>query len=107
MTDGPREWVKEISYKPRWRFEIVEAPHEAYVYLGLFFDADDAYKPGYWTVVQGATVLPPPALTDRGAFFSWVRHQISAAENHEIDEWFKVSGVRVRDPHKTPLTPRL
>jgi len=33
-------------------------------------------------------------------FWLWLHMQITNLEHHEVDEWFKVHGECVRDPHK-------
>lgn len=45
-------------------------------------------------------MVPLIALRSEDAFLRWLHSVIGNLEDHEIDEWFKVDGVPVNDPHK-------
>lgn len=47
----------------------------------------------------GLTRVVPPGL-DQRRFLDWMRCFLREAENHELDEWFKIDGHIINDPHK-------
>lgn len=49
--------------------------------------------------VQGNIAVPWNLPKDERLFFDWLRRQITDLEMHELDEWFKVDGQLIHDPH--------
>lgn len=96
-----QEFVKTISYKPGWRFEVVTTEWDTGLLIG--FDAPDANHPERTVPVQTIDVRFGYLPSDH--WVAQLRAAIRSLEFHEVDEWLCIDGVRVREPH--PPLPRL
>lgn len=56
--------------------------------------------------VKVATLVSVPIHLTEDMFWDWLRHYVvQTVERHEVDEWFKVNGVCVNDPHSKGYQP--
>lgn len=68
--------------------------------------ADTQYTQNLPLIPVGGSFTVPPNLAmyteerREDFFYHWLHHTITQTEHHEIDEWFKVDGVPIYDPHK-------
>lgn len=96
-----------ITYKPGWTFEWEHSNHEPHLFLLITvtqpdakgFDRDDLTER---TVNFKFAIAEPGTAPDSGvrAFSTeWLRNKIAGIESHEIDEWLRVDGTLVNDPH--------
>lgn len=113
-------WLDIITYKPGWTFELkgYDLFGNAYQdhYVGMLvtkFKAPDTYgnRPGEMMEVQGNHLVPAWILDHQSAdrlaeeqrakheFVKFVHRCIVEIEHHELDEWFKVGGRLVSNPH--------
>jgi len=83
--------VASVTYKPGWEFYIQENPWQLIDNEERVLRADAinqvVIEPGMvekWTKAQAIEFL---------------RHRIMLAEEHEMQEFFKVGGVQMYDPH--------
>jgi hypothetical protein len=113
-----KQVVSRIRYKPGWRMKLRRARDESlpphhfdpnplpYHELAILFDAPDARN---WEDLQRACPIPlvmrshihPRELAGmtEESLVQYLRHQIAVAEQHEADEWFRLDGVQIRNPH--------
>ena len=112
-----QEVIDSLTYKPGWRFWVKRRPTAIPawpddVILHMEFDAPDANDPEYQTII-GRDLLLPQGLAyiidgAQAGIKRWVEHSIKSMEMHEVDEWLRFDGVRLKDPHETPkLAPPL
>lgn len=120
------ELLTQFSYKPSWRFDLERAPQWGGLKLRTSFLAPDsrANKPPFrkaeWferctmchqslndveipitgTYFINIRIAEDVLHGNERLFWRAVRHSIENAEHHEIDEWFRVRGELVNDPHK-------
>lgn len=107
-----KEWLAEITYRPGWEFQIQDFSGSAFITNGNGFAGRDG--PGVYLLIHATTqdsnhystlhlvhtmIIYPGEYTERDAFLSAVLRRIVMVETHEAMEFFKVSGVRHRNPH--------
>lgn len=106
-----RELVEQITYKPGWKFEYV--PAASYGWPAQYTLGIDPFSPGVIIVtarvpdsrqpdreieVSGRYIVPE--YLDESYFIKWFKDGvILPSEFHEVDEFFRVAGVLVNDPH--------
>lgn len=106
-----RSLLKKVTYKPGWKFGAASA-----------VDPYEKPKPWDWERVIITIIAPMPNLSGKdktvdvvsnrhfdcqqlarmkdGDIIGYIFTQvIRDLELHEMDEWFKVDGFHVRDPH--------
>jgi len=111
-----KDWLKECAYKPGWTFELL--------YNARMGDptVDDPYAPvypGWHLVIQSYTLnsVDPTKATSilfclpfdelnvhqthitKDVFHMGVLRRCLDVEHHEAMEFFRVNGVRLRNPH--------
>lgn len=119
-------WVAErlrgFTYKPGWHFDMTRRPEfPSGVAVQVSFMAEDSRRgpnqvPSYreFTMTAGepfrverddlilvkATFAVPHRRQDEMSFWRWLREvAVRAVELHEADEWFRVNGQLMFDPH--------
>jgi hypothetical protein len=115
-----QELVRHITYKPGYRLEVRQ-PWDQYtrgggVLLSITARLEDTYHPGQFTEqAMNFTVVPyvlerwgewlerRPELA-RQDMLRLVLKCLGIHELHERDEWFRVDGVMVFDPHRGDAT---
>lgn len=100
--DDVNEIVAGLTYKPNWTIDLEE--RWGAISLVLRMHVPDATKPaGSGEMVEacgGRTLdLYRMKMMSRRAFLDWVFEEIMAMERHEAQEWFRLRGELVRDPH--------
>lgn len=134
MVDRCGELLERFTYKPGWQFQV--APmlmsqairsnmDEPLVNLYVKYWAHDSDlgmpRPEVDMVIQlGRSITIPRFVWDNvdmeddrlfaRIFYRWMEHILGNMEIHERDEWIRVDGERVHDPHNrrptvSPLTP--
>lgn len=117
------ELLKEFRYKPGWQFDLERAPEWGGLKLRVSFGAPDSRAPlrDRWfpqcpmchqstneagqIPITGTYYLPSQMAEhvlhgDERHFWRFIRYAIDSTENHETDEWFRVRGELVNDPHE-------
>ncbi|HET7110231.1 MAG TPA: hypothetical protein VFI41_05125 [Gemmatimonadales bacterium] len=96
-------WLREVSYKPNFRFDIIceqtvwsfgQSHDHRFICVAEF---DDAYHQDRKTHV--AFNYGVRGELPKEAFIDYIRHCFWMIEQHELDEFLRVDGVPVRDPH--------
>lgn len=95
--------VKMISYKPGWRLmaTLDENFLRGTVLFHLQHDAIDSADRKSKTQVMLSEYVGPEMLEawTRPRAIDWIGAQIKRAEIHELEEFFRVNGTHVNDPH--------
>jgi hypothetical protein len=98
---------KEVSSeRAMWRFtpDYYLSMSEGPTILQLHANVPDASgrHPGKIDVVS-QTMLEPVHFSDGFHFMSWLRIVIGEFEEHERDEWLRIDGQLLIDPHQVDL----
>lgn len=122
-------WVKHqlarFSYKPGWVFEASRRPEMGGIMVKIAFHAPDSRAGelyGDWVSehtcphcnryaelarhtipITGEFVIDPyvtRAIDPEAAFFDWLKRTLSFMDVHERDEWVRVDGKLLHDPHE-------
>lgn len=103
------EWLELVTYKPGWRFELgpIENYHVVGHYVGRLWtrfkckDSLGRYNPrhGDQFEVVSNHLVPEYLCEDQRQFYTYLHRCITETEMHELDEWFKVGGRLVSNPH--------
>jgi hypothetical protein len=100
--------LQRITYKPEWSFRVNIHEEEMLnpLYLSIQMNVEDTYNKGTRIDVESKHDLPSrmilgwaPSEDNDAEFFIWVREQIHWREQHEADEWLRIDGVMVWNPH--------
>lgn len=101
--------LRRITYKPTWRFHIEAEPETMYrpwyVHVHLYYSLPSIDDPMVDSQLTTQQTFTANALADvvrygEDAIVERVAYSlIRRAELHEMDEWLKLDGVCVRDPH--------
>ena len=94
-----REFIKTVTYKPNWKFEIEEG-WEGQEVLAIKVKLEDSRNPGSPALVTNRIDLRMFESHGDSNKQSILRSWINKMEQHEIDEWLRFGGVLVFDPHK-------
>lgn len=95
--------VPKITYKPGWTFELKEVSRgQGCEGLTLLIGATvpDSFGDGMVSVLHLMPVLP--AAYDEHSWIQWILEQIQLVEQHEMLEFFEVSGHKVFFPGHAP-----
>jgi hypothetical protein len=104
--------IDNLTYKPGWRFWIkwrpTAIPHwPDDVILHMEFDAPDANEPERMTIIGRDMMLPQGLMQmidgASAGIIRWVMYSIKEMEIHEVDEWLRIDGVRLKNPHDAPV----
>jgi len=104
-----RAFLKDVTYKPNYKFELVDSPDLDVLLIRLEVITADSDNPKVTTKVTSDIKIPIWELVDDRwqEFFS---HQLYVMivdfEHHEINEWFKIKGNHYREPHHAPPSKR-
>lgn len=104
------EWFKSVLdrviYKPKWKLTTYRHGVNGDVMWSGEFLAPDADLPVQFgspsVSIRSTCSVPLPLFVSRDVdrTVEWIRHQITEMEYHERDEWFRVDGKRVCEPHR-------
>jgi len=100
------EWLELVTYKPGWRFELAPMDNSDLVghYVGrlwMRFKCEDTYgrRLGSQMEVVSNHLVPEYLCDNQRNFYTYLHRCILETERHETDEWFKVGGRLVSNPH--------
>lgn len=96
--------LERITYKPGVRLSIWRSVHDERLTLGIIAAVPSVDDPSRTIEIQSTVSLPAWQLGEAGILRK-VRRLVKELENHEVDEWLRVDGVPVRDPHPGPSGP--
>ena len=100
-VDQLNHYLSRFSYKPNFKFKAYRK-HIEYDLIVLDIEM---------TVPHRDTLDPTKVITQRALgfrdvpkneleFAQWMREIIRHLEMHEVDEWVKMDGLRIFDPHE-------
>jgi hypothetical protein len=93
LDDEPlRNLLRQFTYKPNWTFVIQD---DMLIIRLLAPDTDNIKN---IIPVHNAVTIPRFVVTSF-SWHSWLLEQIMCTERHEAQEFFKINGVKVFDPH--------
>ncbi len=99
-------FVERITYKPG--YEVVYMPpaqaggyslHSGVLYMKLVLE--NSYRPGTETLVQFQMAVSRHVIDDVNEKY-WrhlIRQFFNEFEQHELDEWLRIDGELMNDPH--------
>lgn len=91
--EGPlKEILRSFTYRPGWRFSV-EDKH--LVVRATVIDTDNPNQ----EVPLGFEISLPSFTDPVFDWTDWLFRQIMTIEQHEAQEFFKINGVKVFDPH--------
>lgn len=112
-------YLSRFRYKPNWQFEMTRQPQMGAACIRIMVLVDDSRgfdgRGEPWTrhcsacgqdsglkiPIEG--MYPIPRLTEMAdpekRFFDFLRQCIWSVERHESDEWIRVDGELLHDPH--------
>ena len=102
--------LEHLTYKPGYRFRFRARPLPQGDDVELYVEADvpDSEKPTHTVPAHLRTVKllhrhrwshHEVAMFDRDQFLWTVRSFLVEMEVHEVDEWFRLDGAPVHEPH--------
>lgn len=92
--------LTRLTYRPGWRFETYEDPSGAVV-LRFGCWEPNSEKPGEEIEVVYTDTRPRAEWqhwTER-QLLTWIRDVVRTRLLHEMDEWLRLDGVPLREPH--------
>jgi hypothetical protein len=109
--------VKRVTYKPTWKFQIMDEGGLTIPRLQITCKVDDARRPNpifepnpfalrpkydewghnYRPTLISCPEMPSPC--NEAQFIEWLGRQVMDIEHHEFREWFRLDGKLVDDPH--------
>lgn len=96
-----------FEYKPGWVLSLHRYSDDGdSVRLGVEFMAPDSRFPDSDTghvPVCGVFDIPAKVWESRSEaeFWVWLHRVLEFMERHELDEWFRIDGTLLSDPHET------
>lgn len=93
--------IEALKYKPGWTFAVAMNDATGLPMLDIRMEVPDSRGSGRIVSVYNGAVIPPPFVRERNErrFWDFVRFEIRKLEEHEMDEWIRVNGELVFDPH--------
>lgn len=91
--------LSRLSYKPTFRFEAFQSSDGDQIEIRIVHVAPDS-RDGFTPIpLTSFSIFNADAAHLDEAVFYLVRRQIHEMELHEIDEWLKIDGKHVKNPH--------
>lgn len=88
-----REVLKRFTYRPHWRFEVNEG------FLTVTMLVVDADEPDQNIVLTFTQTIPRYAFMHDFDWTRWLFEQVRNIEHHEMQEFFRIDGRPVYEPH--------
>lgn len=103
----PPEWTEvldALTYRPNVKFEVRAPGYRGDSLHGLLFEIhatvpDSRYPNDARTITVVHSFAVPYMFDDRNHIIAFVRHCIHSMERHEADEFLRIDGELVNDPH--------
>lgn len=96
--DTANKIVQSISYKPNFKIFIFKHfLHDSWI-LAITMYVPDANNPECTIPIRQHSSIHPKDMT-KAVLTSYVQVSIRTMETHEHDEWFKVDGIALKNPH--------
>jgi hypothetical protein len=100
--------IQRVTYKPGWKLRTTVEPAVRgwgfpVVRVQLTYRAPASDGSGASVEFHGEASLSVDDRTEPDRVLAWLTAFIQRSELHEMDEWLKVDGKHVRDPHPEML----
>jgi hypothetical protein len=106
LTGVLPDLLRKLTYKPGWRFWLRRVDWMLSSNTLLFeirFQAQNSNNPEESLKFAREIVIPEHWLEfysgDEQFWRHWLRAQIMDAEMHELDEWLRIDGIMMNNPH--------
>lgn len=98
LTEVINDLISHFTYKPGWEIKALVDDWGG-VIMSTVRTEPDANDPTQQAQVALARVFdPPPSITPE-VVKTWVHALLVDAELHEVDEWLRLDGHRITNPH--------
>lgn len=99
--DEAKALVAQVTYRPGWSVECYIAPHSDAFVLRVGIVEPNSEKPGENLPVVLTDTLEAQQLhrMERLAFLGWVYEVFKQRVIHELNEWLRVEGAPLIEPH--------
>lgn len=94
-----RELLKRVTYKPGVKLAFDPGESFGIATLTITSMVQDVNEPSRTIPLTNRQALPPLEYMDRDEFIFRIGDALMRFERHECDEWFRVDGKPVNDPH--------
>lgn len=91
--------LKSITYKPNIRFSIEPFPTNGFPRFKLIASVEDSRDRRQLITITLEQSITELFVSSKDMFIQFVLHRIQQFERHEIDEWFKIDGKHLHEPH--------
>ena len=99
-----QELIDRVTYKKGYKFEVVPMQLGGFTALKVITPPlQDTYHPDDPSRVAPVQFMFPCYMMfsdmSEGAQIAWLDRCLKEVESHEQEEWFRIDGKMVRDPH--------
>lgn len=100
--DEAKKVIATITYKPGWKFDIHREAQERQYSIITEAKVQDSSNLNEISLVIGKQIISLHMLSDmtKDSFVQFIRQCIHRREVHEADEFLRVDGEMVFNPHK-------
>ena len=92
--------VKNIAYRPGWRFIVREDNISDFLKLMIEGEVINAYMHREQTRIVQVNTFDPSTFPRPIDFLKWIRGALIQMEIHECEEFFEFHGKKIFDPHR-------
>jgi hypothetical protein len=93
-----RNLLNRITYKPGWKFALSGYDYGNKTYLEIEITTICAVTGKHDCLLRNLTCLDLSSF-DNEEFINKLRYFVLLTETHELDEWLKIDGFAINDPH--------
>lgn len=99
LTVRFRSWVRRFTYKPN--VELKPRAMDGELFLWLVVSTPDSNDPGKVINVTHNNSITKEHFSRMGfeEFTTWIRSCVRTMEAHEMDEFLRVDGRMIKNPH--------
>ena len=96
--------LDRVTYKPRTSMRVLSIGDGGTIpAIEFWFDVPDARNGGASRTAISMKAAVPRWIVTPEVFYEWLFEQVKHIEIHEAEEWFRVDGEMLRDPHAEDL----
>ncbi len=92
-------FLNRFTYKPGYQLKA-ESFTRGHIILRIRARVPDADNPDQMIDLGRSMVLSVPTARNEEYVLWWLTSVLRDLEHHELNEWLKLDGKRVREPHK-------
>jgi hypothetical protein len=98
-----RALLARVTYKPGAVFTVMQNPFTGFLIIGLTSEVQNATDPACKVQISMQVRIDPDQVLEMpdNEFYQMVLYTlVEEWETHEMQEWLKVDGKPVKDPHE-------